>query len=125
MKGTADAYDASKKQISSWMTDDQKKKVDNAQKTYKGVATTSKFMHENQKVVGVAGSIMGYEEETKNALKTATVLNQACTTVDAANDRMRRAQRGEPEPSFEPRPAPEGVHQLPSQTKYQPQQPGA
>ena len=52
---------------------------------------SSKFVYENKKAVGFMGNFMGYEEETKNALKTAEVLNAACSTVDAANNNIRRA----------------------------------
>ena len=121
MKATGNAYDAGKAQASKWMSDDQKKKVDQAQKTYTGVQKTSKFVHENKKAVGFMGNLMGYEEETKNAIKTAEVLNAACSTVDAANSNIRRAQRGESDSMVEPPPAPEGAHHTPSQTMYQPQ----
>ena len=45
----------------------------------------------------------GYEEETKNAIATAEVLNTGCEAVDNVNNRMRKAQRGEPsQPQAQP-----------------------
>ena len=73
------------------MNDEQKKKVENAQKSYKGVAASSKFISQNKKAVGFLGKLTGYEEETKNAIRSAEVINSGCEAVDGVNNRMRKA----------------------------------